>query len=97
MPFYGFKPPPKQAVENKVRALFGRDSKIEVRGTRLSPLDAKRLELPANVYLVECDLNDKPLAQAFSHDWRRAYKKLLVEVESAYERSLHNLDVAVKD
>jgi hypothetical protein len=92
MPIYGFKPNPKQQVINKARALFGRDAKIEVIGTRPSPLDCKRLGIPAGVYHVECFVNGEFIATAHTKNWRKAYNLLVIEVEKAYENALYRTE-----
>ncbi len=92
MPIYGFKPNPKQLVINKARNLFGRDAKVEVTGTRPSPLDAKQLGIPDGVYYVECFVNGEHIASAHTRNWRKAYNLLTVEVEKVYEAELHRTE-----
>lgn len=92
MPIYGFKPNPKQLVINKAKALFGREAKVEVTGTRPSPLDAKQLNIPAGAYYVECFVNGDHIASANTKNWRKAYNLLVIEVEKAYETALHRTE-----
>ena len=90
MPFYGFKPNPKQLVVNKAKTLFGRDSKVNVTGNRPSALECKSLGVPAGVYVVECFVNDKSIAAAHTKSWRKAYSLLVIELEKVFDASLHN-------
>lgn len=90
MPFYGFKLNPKQQVVAKAKNLFGRDIKVNVTGKRLSPLECKGLGIVSGSYLVTCSINGKEIADANLRDWRKAYGLLVIEVEKAYERSLHS-------
>ena len=92
MPIYGFKPNPKQLVLNKAKRLFGNDAKVDITGTRPSPLDCKRMSLPQGVYYVECFVNEQLIATAKSRDWRKAYNLLVVELEKAYEEALHRTE-----
>lgn len=92
MPIYGFKPNPKQLVINKAKRLFGNDAKVEVTGTRPSPLDCKRYGIPAGVYYVECFVNGDHIASAHTKNWRKAYNLLVVEVEKVYENALHRTE-----
>lgn len=92
MPIYGFKPNPKQLVLNKAKRLFGNDASVDVTGTRPSPLDCKRLSIPAGVYYVECIVNGECIATAKARDWRKAYNLLVVELEKAYENALHRTE-----
>ncbi len=89
MPFYGFKVNPKQRVIDKTKALFGRNIKVNVTGKRLTPLECKALGIPSESYLVACAINGKEVASANLRDWRKAYGLLVIEVEKAYESSLH--------
>mgnify|MGYP001566833846 CR=1 FL=1 len=92
MPFYGFKPNPKQLVVNKAKALFGREVKVDVTGTRPTPLDCKRYGIPTGVYYVECFVGGKLIATTHTKNWRKAYNLLVIEVEKAYEISLHRAE-----
>lgn len=92
MSFYGFKPNPRQLVYNKAKALFGREAKVDVRGTRLSPLESKLNNMPSKTYLVECDINDKHTASAHHANWRKAYNLLVIALEKAYEADLHRAE-----
>lgn len=92
MPIYGFKPNPKQQVINKAKRLFGNDAKVDVTGTRPSPLDCKRMSLPQGVYYVECFVNDQCIATANTKNWRKAYGLLVAAVERAYEDALHRVE-----
>lgn len=92
MPIYGFKPNPKQLVINKAKRLFGEGAKVEVTGTRPSPLDAKRMSLPQGVYYVECFVNEQLIATAHTKNWRKAYNLLTVAVEKAFEDALHRTE-----
>ena len=88
MPIYGFKPNPKQRVEDKARRLYGRDSKVKVTGNRPTPLECKSLGIPDGSYHVECIVNGQSIATAHLRDWRKAYGLLVTEVEKAFESSL---------
>lgn len=92
MPFYGFKPNPRQLVINKAKNLFGREAKVRVTGTRPSPLDAKQLNIPAGVYYVECFVNGDFIAMAHTKNWRKAYNLLVIEIEKAYESALYRAE-----
>lgn len=92
MPFYGFKPNPKQLVINKAKRLFGNDAKVDVTGTRPSPLDCKRYGIPTGVYYVECFVDGQFIAAAHTKNWRKAYGLLIIEVEKAYEDALHRTE-----
>ncbi len=88
MPAYGFKPNPKALVTNKARALYGREAKVVVTGSRPSPLDAKTLGILSGSYFVECHVDGKFIGSAQHKNWRRAYNLLVIEVEKTYEASL---------
>jgi len=89
--YYGFKPNPKQLVTNKARALFGDAAKIVVNGARVTPALAKEKPALGGTYYVECVVDGKLVASTSNKDWRKAYKLLVVAVETAYEASLHNV------
>lgn len=74
--YYAFKPNPKQLACNKAYGTFGHDAKVNVTGSRPSPLDCKRLDIPEGVYYVECFVNEQLVATAFSRNWRKAYNLL---------------------
>lgn len=88
--FYAFKPNPKQLAYDKAKKLFGLDARVKVTGTRPTPLDCKRMSIPQGTYYVECFVNDKCTATAFTKNWRKAYGLLVIELEKAYERSLYS-------
>ena len=85
----GFKPNPKQLVVNKAKTLFGGNVKIDITGTRMSPLECKQLEIPVGSYYVECFLDKKLIAVAQHGNWRKAYNLLTIEVEKYFELELH--------
>lgn len=89
MPIYGFKPNPKQLVVNKAKSLFGRDAKVVVTGTRLKADAAKELSLPNDSYFVQCHINGELRGTAHTKNWRKAYNLLVIEIEKAFEASLH--------
>ncbi len=88
--YYGFKPNPKQLVTNKARALYGDAAKIVVNGARVTPEIAKEKIVPNGTYYVECIVDGKTVASTHNKDWRKAYRLLVVDIEKAYEASLHN-------
>lgn len=90
--YYGFKPNPKQLVFNKAKNLFGRDAKVQITGTRPSPLDVKQLDIPKGCYYVECFINGNFIAKANDRNWRKAYNLLVIELEKAYEVTLHRAE-----
>ena len=92
MPIYGFKPNPKQRVYDKAHKLFGREADVNVTGTRPSPLDCKRLSIPAGVYYVECFVNGQMIATAYTKNWRKAYDLLAIELEKVFEEALHRTE-----
>jgi hypothetical protein len=87
---YGFRPNPKQRVVNKVKQLFGRDTKVGVSGERPSPLDCARMGISAGTYNVTCVINGIQVLTANARNWRKAYDLLVIEVEKFYENTLHN-------
>jgi len=89
MPYYGFKLNPKQLVEAKAKRLFGRDIKVTVTGLRPSEGDCRLLGIPTGTYSVGCVVNGVCIANAHARNWRKAYKLLVIEVEKAFEASLH--------
>ena len=90
MPFYSFKPNPKQRVIDKAKNLFGRGSKVNVTGFRsASGANHNGVVIPRGAYVVECFLNDKSIAIAHSKNWRKAYGLLVIEVEKVFEDLLH--------
>ena len=92
MPIYGFKPNPKALAYNKAKSLYGHDAKVEITGTRPSPLDCKRFSIPTGAYHVECFVNGQCIATAHTKNWRKAYNLLVIEIEKTYEASLHRAD-----
>ena len=79
-----FKPDPKKQVVLKFVELFGSDTDPTVVGTRLSPELCRAHGFPRDTFYAQLMIGDEVLATAHSHDWRRAYKLLKLEVEKLY-------------
>jgi len=92
MSFYSFKPNPKQLAFEKAKRLFGNDAKVLIEGERPSPLACRSFGIPTGVYHVSCDVNEQHVASAHAKDWRKAYKLLVIEIEKAFEKRLHNVN-----
>ena len=75
-----FKPDPKKQVSLKFIELFGKDHKVEVHGSRLTPTECKhrgiRCTTRDGVYYTELFADGELVARAGHADWRKAYKLL---------------------
>ena len=83
-----FKPNPKKQVEITFQRLFGRGHKVEVTGGRMSPEQCAKAGYTAKtrdgLYLTELSVDGDSAVRAADRDWRKAYKKLEIEVEKLY-------------
>lgn len=87
---FGFKANPKQKAENKALQLFGRNADVVVRGRRIRDAADATEAVPVGTFFAECLLDGKVVAtgQTKGKDWRKAYRLLTLQIESAFDRSL---------
>ena len=81
---YAFKLNPKQAVEQKVRALWGKEVKCRITGNRPTLLECKATGQMQGHYYVEANVCGQLMASAHHRNWRMAYKMLLPELEKTF-------------
>lgn len=73
-------------MEQKARALFGRDVKVKVNGFRPTPLEAKSLSVPSGTYYVTVTVDGQCLGTAYHFNWRKAYPLLNAELQKAFDK-----------
>lgn len=76
MPYYAFKPNPKQVAFDSAVKVFGLNAKIEIEGRRLTKADCTSRGCPEGTYEASATVDGKAVEQALSLDWRKSYKLL---------------------